>query len=109
MFQLKKNWPFEKEVTIRQPGGEEATFTAHFVIPEGWKEPSMADMLDGLEGDLKYIREVFVGWGPDLKSDDGKPLTFTEELRENLIALPFVRVPLIQAFRSGVEPEIQGN
>lgn len=109
MFQLKKNWPFEKEVKIRPPGGEEATFTAHFVIPEGWREPAIADLMDGLEADLKYIREVFVGWGPDMKGDDLKPLIFTEELREDMIAMPFIRNPLIRAFRSAVEPEIQGN
>ncbi len=98
MFKLLDKPAFERRVEVRVPvlvEGENAfetqTFTAHFLavdIAERAKEAS----------DVEILKEVWIGWGRDVCDGAETPLAWTEDRRDRLLRLPYVRRALIDAY-----------
>lgn len=102
MFKLVSNRTFKRTVKISAPvdgGLKESTFGVTFkALPVSkLKEYALGD----LDGQLAFLREVVVGID-DVQDESGTTLTFTDELREQLIDLPFVRVSLIASYDAGI-------
>ena len=98
MFQIATKttckWP--GTVLVPQDGGKRGkqTFTAEFaLLPD---ERSRA-LRNGEISDDDFLREVLVGWS-GVADADGADLPFSDEARDRLIAIPYVRVALIEAY-----------
>ncbi len=98
MFQIaSKNtckWPVT--VLVPQDGGKRAkyTFTAEFALlaPERERALKVGDI-----SDEDFLREVLVGWS-GVQDVDGADLPFSDDARDKLIAIPYVRAALIEAY-----------
>lgn len=101
MFTLKESNDFEWPVTVKVPvsGGKfrSQRFTAVFrPIPAQTLEE--INKLSVLEQDAAQAREFLVGWGDDVKGEDGEPLEFTEEYRDAMLDIVYVRSALVRAY-----------
>jgi hypothetical protein len=98
MFQLaQKNtckWPVT--VLVPQDGGKRAkqTFSAEFsLLPD----ERQRELKNGSVSDEEFLREVVVGWD-GVQDADGAELPFGDEALDRLIAIPYVRAALIEAY-----------
>jgi hypothetical protein len=59
----------------------------------------------------ELLRTVVVGWPDDsgIADEDGKPLAYTPERRDQLIDVPFVQSALITAYRDACAGKITKN
>jgi len=98
MLKLKTDHSYSWPVVVQIPadGGKftKATFDATFkVIPQ--------DRIDGiLRGgnvDAELLREVTEGW-KGIQDEDGNDLPYSEEAREKLLSVPYVRAALVEAY-----------
>jgi hypothetical protein len=96
-FQLTKTrvvtWPVILAMPVDGGKVQEHTCTAKFeIIPQDDYNSLMTD-------DLKFLDRVVVGFGDDIKDEDGEPLTFNSENKRHLFASAgFVRLGFINAY-----------
>ncbi|MBW8034223.1 MAG: hypothetical protein FVQ79_00720 [Planctomycetes bacterium] len=97
MFQLQKHdepmkWPVK--VYIPRPGGTntKATFMAHFML----KTQDEADVLSQ-GSDQDFMEAVLVGWDA-AKDEEGNELPFSEEARQKMVNIPYVKTALVAAY-----------
>lgn len=99
MFKLEKKTSFQWPVSVNVPrdGGGFATheFTAEFALQEQSKMDQMLERLRNDDQDILPI--ILVGWS-GVQDADGNVLTYTEENRDALINIPYVRSALIKAY-----------
>ncbi len=98
-FTVREQHFFKHKVDVRVPvdgGFRTETFTAHFkALP---KEEALALVLEAQEnGDAHLLREILVGF-EDIKDEDGNAVEYSEESRDTLLNIPYVSIPLIQAY-----------
>ncbi len=62
----------------------------------------------GLDGQQKLLRRVVCGL-EDVVGDDDSPLGFTDELRDQLIAVPYVRAAMLQTYLAAIGKTRVGN
>lgn len=62
----------------------------------------------GLEGQQKLLRRVVVGV-EDVRDDAGEELPFNEQLRDQLIAVPYVRAAMLQTYLAAIGKTRVGN
>ncbi len=99
MFKIEKPTDIKWPVTISIPrdGGRvtKATCTVRFkLIPQ---EENSAIYADG-GNDEDLLRRVLVGWEPDVADEDGNPLEFSEEVRDKLIGISYVRAGIVAGY-----------
>lgn len=101
MFKLTKNpvytWPVT--VSIPQDGGKflKATFTAEF---RGLSQPEIdAAVQAGRDGDtdLELCSQCLLGW-KGVQDEDGQEKLFSDAAKAELLAVPYVRNAVVQAF-----------
>lgn len=98
MFQIaSKNtckWPVN--VQVPQDGGKRAkqTFTAEFMLLPPERQHALKN---GSIPDEEFLCDVVVGWS-GVNDADGADLPFSDEARDKLIAIPYVRAALIEAY-----------
>ncbi len=98
MFQIaSKNtckWPVT--VQVPQDGGRRAkvTFTAEFALLPDEREGALKN---GDVSDRDFLHMVVVAWG-GVQDADGSELAFSVEALDRLIAIPYVRAALIEAY-----------
>lgn len=86
------------KVYVPSDGGHvEQEFKATFRVVDTDKISSV----DTLESETDLLKEIVVGLD-DIVGDDGEKLPFSNELRDKLIALPFVHRPLLTAYLAAV-------
>ena len=107
MFKVTSEPKFTHSVKVCVPvdgGHREETFKATFrVIP--------IDELDDtatLEGQQVLLRRV-VSHLDELIGDDEKPLPYSDELRDQLIAVPYVRAAMFQTYLAAITLTRVGN
>ncbi|MBD3738572.1 MAG: hypothetical protein IE938_19220 [Pseudomonas balearica] len=115
MFTFEENYTFEWPVTVKYPsaGGDvEATFTGVFKLPQdeiaiyeapideagNLKITSMAQMISEVRARLA---EYWIGWGEDLQSPDGKPIPYSDEMRDRLLKIKQIREGVDRALSEG--------
>ena len=101
MFKLTDVYEFDWPVTVKKPvdGGKFAaeSFTVRFLMVPRARLVELAR-----DGGFDLLREVVVGWR-DVNGEGDAAIAFTEEAREQLIAIPYVRAPLIDAYTDAIE------
>lgn len=109
MFKLKEptepcDWPVT--VSVPQSGGKATKhrFTAKFDYLDDDAFRQLAD-----EGDHVLLERVLVGWGEDLRDEEGEPLPYSTEHRARLIRITYVRRALIGAYGEFLHGRAAGN
>ena len=97
MFRIAEDYVYAWPVTVRVPKDgdyEEAKFTARFRTVG---EERLKQVRAGEVADRDFLAEIIVGFD-GVGDEAGTPLTYTEETRDRLIAIPYVMTALIEAY-----------
>lgn len=105
MLKIAANPEFTHTVTVRVPvdgGHAEQTFKARFrVVP--WSE------LATVESDpAEQARRILVGW-EGIVDDEERPIPYSDAMRDQLLDMMFVRVPVLRAYVDAVAGAKRGN
>lgn len=107
MFKVTSEPVFTHEVKVMVPvdGGFEAqTFKARFRVMD---VEQLSDVQD--EGGQKAVLQKVVAGMEDLVDEAGEPMPYSDDLRDRLIGVPFVRIALFTAYLRGVTKAPEGN
>ena len=110
MFKIVQNPEFSHVVHVQVPvdsGHATQTFTARFRVLT--VSQAGAHRLDTAEGTDAYLRDIFVGWGKDLTDSDGAPLDYSDQIRDQLIDQPHVRLALLKTYNAALQGAKRGN
>ncbi len=109
MFKLVDQPEFTHDVAVMTPvdgGHKEETFKARFkVLPD--EELKKHDLLS-LDGQKALVRDVWVS-ASDIADDADKPLAWNDDLREQMLALPYVVIALLHTYTKAVTKQKAGN
>lgn len=109
MFKLSKKPEFTHDVAVNVPvdgGHEEQSVKARYrVISDDEAATFDAGTTEGL---TKFLKRVVVRID-DVVDDAGKPITWSEELFEQLLGLAYVRLGLWQGYLKGIVGAHLGN
>jgi hypothetical protein len=107
MFKLSSDPKFTIPVEVFVPidgGHRKDTFKATFRVGE-------ADALNEfalLDGQREELRKIFVGFDEVLDEADN-PIPYSDEMRDRMIATPYVRAALVQAYLGAIVKARAGN
>lgn len=109
MFRLQANPTFTHRVRVSVPvdgGHREETFKATYrVLAIG--EAEEFD-LSTTEGSADFLRKAIVSLD-DIAGEDGQPLPYNDELREQCLRIPYVRQALAKTYFEAVAKARVGN
>lgn len=110
MFVLTENPTFSHPVKVLIPvdgGHKEQSFTAEFrVIPA--EEAAKFDLNKG-EDSRAFLQRAIVKFGDDIVGPDDKPVPYSDELRDRLIGVPYVRSALARTYFAAIGGQKLGN
>lgn len=96
MFVLKKDhsftWPVHVGIPVDDGKYDVKTFSVKF---EAIDQDRITDLLTGSDGDL--LKEVVTGWS-DYAGIQGNEIPFSDEERDKLLKIPYVRAAMVKAF-----------
>ena len=109
MFKIASETTFAHTVKVMIPvdgGHQAADFRATFrVLPSDREKAFDLGTPEGSDG---FLRAVFVG-ADDVAGDDGQALPWSDELRDRLLQVPFVRTALTRTYFRAVQKAAEGN
>lgn len=109
MLKIIKNPEFTTAVKVQIPtsgGHTEASFNARFKVLTV-SETEAFNMLS-TEGTSDYLRTILIGWDGVI-GDEGEPISFSDEARDQLIDIPYVRVAILSSYNSAMLGAKRGN
>lgn len=101
MFEFKRDYVFAWPVKVLVPtedGQVEQHFTGLFKL---LREDQHQALLASEKPDEDTARQTLIGWKEDLQQA-GQPLAYSEAVRDELIALRFVRTAVCRAYWDAV-------
>ncbi len=107
MLTLARDPSFSADVSAQQPtpeGPREVTFAVRF------KAVQFAEMeAYGRSGEetARFLQDVLLG--ADVGDEDGTILPWSDALRDRLIDTPWLRAPLMTAYRTNITGAARGN
>jgi hypothetical protein len=105
MFKVNATPEFTHTVTVMVPtdgGHEEQSFKARFRV-------LTTDVEAKLEvGNREYLHKILVSM-EDLVDEAGKPVSYNDAVRDQMLALPYVSVALVNAYVNALVKERSGN
>lgn len=107
MFILSENPRFTHAVKVMTPvdGGHKVEeFKATFLVVD---VHSLGDT-NSLDGQTELLQRVVVGL-EDIVDDAKKPIPFSDEFRDRLIGIPYIRAGLVQTYLAAVIKSAVGN
>lgn len=109
MFNIDARPEFTHPVTVLEPadaGHSEQTFQARFrVVDEDEAREINAVNTDGVKD---FLRAAIVSLD-DIVGKDGKPIAYSAELRDRMLALPYVRLALMRTYTDAITKFRVGN
>jgi hypothetical protein len=108
-FKLAKNPEFTHKVTIPVPidgGHRDEVLKCRFRVVSA-ETLALHDLMTA-EGTESYLRAICVRF-EDVVDEAGQPIEHSDELTEQLIALPFVRLALVRAYTAAMAKARLGN
>ncbi|MFD1342880.1 hypothetical protein [Litorisediminicola beolgyonensis] len=109
MFKVLSQPTFSHQVRVMVPvdgGHEEQTFRATFrVLTES--EAKKHDAKTG-PGIRSFLRTAIVKLD-ELVGEDGKELSYSDQLKDRLLDMPYVRIALLQTYSDAVSKAATGN
>lgn len=109
MFKFATELTFAHTVKVMVPvdGGHQAEdFRATFRVLPSDREKDFD--LGTAEGSNAFLRAILVK-ADDIAGADGKKLPWSDELREQLLQVPFVRTALTRTYFRAVQKAAEGN
>lgn len=109
MLKIVKNPVFTAPVKVTVPvegGVRESTFTGRFRAVSVSEAESFNLMSS--EGTSDYLRAILVGWD-GIVDDDGQPISFSDETRNDLIDIPFIRTAILTTYNTAMLGAKRGN
>lgn len=109
MFVYAANPQFTHTLTVQVPtdgGHENQTFACTFCVL-GDDELAKYDMNDRQQSS-DFLRRAIVGFN-DIVDAEKQPIPYSDKVRDWLIDLPYVRVPLVKGYFSAVYKAGLGN
>jgi hypothetical protein len=110
MFKITANPQFTRTVKIMVPvndGFDTQTCKATFRVIDSDDEQDTKFDLDTVKGSIDLVRAVLVSLD-DLEDDTGR-VTYTPELRDQLLKVPYVRAALARTYFAEVTKASVGN
>lgn len=113
MFKIKKDnrfwWPVKVDVPV---DGRHATheFSAHFVLldQDEIDETLGGEYNEDESADRDLLRKVLVGW-KQVANEDGNEIEFSDEARDRILKIPYVRIALVRAYFKAIAGRRQKN
>jgi hypothetical protein len=109
MLKIAKEPTFRHQVTARVPidgGHEDQQFSVTFrVLPVSVMDGAR---LEEVGGTGAFLQQAIVGLD-DIVDEAGKPVAWSDALRDRVIDTPFLRQALIRAYFDGVAGAAAGN
>ena len=110
MFKLTKNPQFTHPVPVMVPadggGHDEQTLKVRFRV-RAVDDLNQHDRMTP-EGTEAFLRAIVVRF-EDVVGEDGEPIPSSDDLTEQLLALPFVRMAVVQGYFNAVQKAKTGN
>ena len=109
MFKIAKDPQFTHKVTVQVPvdgGHKEETFRCRFRVVSA--ETLAVHDLSTAEGTESYLRAICVRF-EDVVDEAGEPVASDEELTNQLIGIPYVRLALVRAYTAAMAKARLGN
>ena len=110
MFKITTDPRFTHEVKVMVPvdgGHEEQSFKVTFkVVPIDELKEDVS--LSAEQNQARHLRQVVCGMA-DLVGDGDAPLDYSDKLRDQLIAIPYVRIAMMRAYLGAVTKARAGN
>lgn len=107
MFKIAKEPTFTRNVTICVPvdGGfsNQSMKVTFRVLPT-----DQLSSTSGNEGQIEDLRRVIVAMD-DLVDEADQPISYSDEIRDQLIAVPYVRLALLHSYVESVSKAKAGN
>jgi len=107
MFTVTTDPQFTHDVKVQVPvdgGHKEQSFKTRFrVIPIEELED-----LATIEGQTLALKRVIVSMD-ELEDDQKRTVSYSDEIRDQLIGVPYVRIALIRTYREGITKARPGN
>lgn len=110
MLKIVKNPEFTATVKVSVPaagGFTDGSFTARFralTVTE-----AEAFNLASTTGTTDYLRRIFIGWDSGVVDEDGAPMPFSDETRDELLDIPFIRMAVLSAYNGAMAGAKRGN
>lgn len=109
MFNVLENPTFTRPVKVQVPKGdsvEEQVFKATF---NALDEAELEGLSMATADETKdFLRRAVLSMD-DLAGEDGKPIPYSDEIREAVIAKPYARIALMGAYHLGMNGLLPGN
>ena len=108
VFLESKPRRFSAPVTVQVPGQSgpvPQTFHAEMIELE---QPDLDRIAAQPDADMELIRKTLVGWA-GIQNVNGDEMPFSEELRDRLMARPYVRYAIARAYYDAIGGRAAGN
>ncbi|MVO16854.1 hypothetical protein [Parasedimentitalea huanghaiensis] len=109
MFNVVTIPKFTRTVKVQVPDGDshvEQSFKANFqVLSDDKSEGLNWSDIDGIKA---FLREAMIS-ADELVDEKNEPVAFSDEIREGLLSLPYVRVALLKTYTLAQVQESVGN
>lgn len=108
MFKVRKNASFKWDVKVQVPvDGRhvEQRFTAQFKQVD---RSRFTDLRDDPESEQALLRDVLLGW-EGIADENGETIAFSDEARDALLEIPYVRLAVVEAFFEGISGRKRKN
>lgn len=109
MFKLITDIKFTHRVPVMVPMGEGYDEQSLKVTYQVIGDDRLATFNTSDTEQMKAMLRVIVFAMDDVADADGQPMTYSDELREQLIDLPYVRMALVKGYYRGVYSSTLGN
>ena len=109
MFKIATNPEFTHKVPVQVPvdgGHKEETLRCRFRVISA-ETLAVHDLMTA-EGTESYLRAICVRF-EDVVDDQGQPVEHSDELTNQLIGIPFVRLALVRAYTAAMAKGRLGN
>lgn len=107
MFKLSAEPKFTHKVTVFVPidgGFKEEHFNATFLV----LQTDELTALQNIDQQSETLGKALIGVS-EVVDDDGNAVAFSDELRERLIATPYTRIGLLNAYGAALSKARRGN
>jgi hypothetical protein len=111
MFKIAANPTFTHNVDVFVPtdgGHSKQSFKATFRVAPTAESDETAPDLSTISGSTTFLRDVIVGMSELVGADD-QPLTYSDQVRDELLKLPYVRSALARTYFTAVNKASVGN
>src|SRR5262245_3305421 len=107
MFKITREHTYRTNVTVKKPidgGFEEAELEVEFKCMTHWRRDEIV-----AAGNGKVLQEALVKVHSPIGDAEGRPLTWSDDVRDQLLDIPYVSAALVKAYFATIQGAPAGN